>query len=109
MALRGGFYPFRSARTGPIRPRPFRRSGRRTERPGESLFKLRTARAFHRLSVGLTDFSIPLDAGDFRGVPGEHPGRIYAEVKRRPLYFVTERSGFVTGDRTASETSAPRS
>jgi dolichol-phosphate mannosyltransferase len=30
----------------------------------------------------------------FLGVMGEYLGRIYGEVKRRPLYFVKERVGF---------------
>lgn len=40
--------------------------GTRTERPGESRFKLATARAFYRLLNKLSDTSIPLDTGDFR-------------------------------------------
>ena len=32
------------------------------------------------------------------GVLGEYLGRIYAEVKRRPLYFVKERLGFTSGE-----------
>jgi len=40
--------------------------GTRTERPGESAFKLATARAFYRLLNKLSDVPIPLDTGDFR-------------------------------------------
>jgi dolichol-phosphate mannosyltransferase len=40
--------------------------GTRTERPGESSFKLATARAFYRLLNRLSDIPIPLDTGDFR-------------------------------------------
>jgi dolichol-phosphate mannosyltransferase len=40
--------------------------GTRLERPGESAFKLATARAFYRLLNTLSDVPIPLDAGDFR-------------------------------------------
>ena len=40
--------------------------GTRTERPGESAFKLATARAFYRLLNRLSDVPIPLDTGDFR-------------------------------------------
>jgi glycosyltransferase involved in cell wall biosynthesis len=40
--------------------------GTRTERPGESVFKLATARAFYRLLNKLSDIPIPLDTGDFR-------------------------------------------
>lgn len=40
--------------------------GTRTERPGESAFKLATARAFYRLLNKLSDTPIPLDTGDFR-------------------------------------------
>lgn len=38
----------------------------RTEREGESWFKLFTASLFYRLIYRITDVSIPLDAGDFR-------------------------------------------
>jgi glycosyltransferase involved in cell wall biosynthesis len=38
----------------------------RTERPGESWFKLWTASLFYRLLRRVADIQIPLDAGDFR-------------------------------------------
>ncbi len=38
----------------------------RTEREGESWFKLLTAKLFYRLIYSITDVDIPLDAGDFR-------------------------------------------
>jgi dolichol-phosphate mannosyltransferase len=38
----------------------------RTEREGESWFKVWTASAFYRLIYRITDVKIPLDAGDFR-------------------------------------------
>jgi dolichol-phosphate mannosyltransferase len=38
----------------------------RTEREGESWFKLLTASIFYRLIYRITDVDIPLDAGDFR-------------------------------------------
>jgi polyisoprenyl-phosphate glycosyltransferase len=40
--------------------------GTRTDRPGESLFKLATARGFYRVLNRLSDVPIPLDTGDFR-------------------------------------------
>jgi dolichol-phosphate mannosyltransferase len=40
--------------------------GVRTERPGETAFKLWTAKAFYRLIGKLSDTHIPLDTGDFR-------------------------------------------
>ena len=40
--------------------------GVRTDRPGESAFKLWTAKAFYRLINRLSDTRIPLDTGDFR-------------------------------------------
>jgi dolichol-phosphate mannosyltransferase len=40
--------------------------GQRTERPGETKFKLWTARAFYRLINRLSEVPIPLDTGDFR-------------------------------------------
>lgn len=40
--------------------------GVRAERPGESRFKLWTARAFYRLVNRLSDTDLPLDSGDFR-------------------------------------------
>ena len=40
--------------------------GVRGSRPGESWFKLRTAKWFYRLLNGIADTRIPMDAGDFR-------------------------------------------
>lgn len=40
--------------------------GVRTDRPGETAFKLATARSFYRFLNALSDVPIPLDAGDFR-------------------------------------------
>jgi dolichol-phosphate mannosyltransferase len=40
--------------------------GTRTDRQGESSFKLATARSFYRLLNNLSDIPIPLDTGDFR-------------------------------------------
>lgn len=40
--------------------------GQRQERPGETKFKLLTARAFYRLINRLSEIPIPLDTGDFR-------------------------------------------
>lgn len=40
--------------------------GQRTDRPGETRFKLVTARAFYRLINRLSEVPIPLDTGDFR-------------------------------------------
>ncbi|MEO1239242.1 MAG: glycosyltransferase family 2 protein [Pseudomonadota bacterium] len=40
--------------------------GRRKERPGETPFKLATARAFYRVLNKLSEIPIPLDTGDFR-------------------------------------------
>jgi dolichol-phosphate mannosyltransferase len=40
--------------------------GMRTDRPGETRFKLWTAKVFYRLLNRLSDVQIPLDVGDFR-------------------------------------------
>lgn len=40
--------------------------GARTERAGESAFKLATAKGFYRLLNRLSDVKIPMDTGDFR-------------------------------------------
>jgi polyisoprenyl-phosphate glycosyltransferase len=40
--------------------------GQRTDRAGESAFKIETARAFYRGLNALSDVDIPLDVGDFR-------------------------------------------
>ena len=41
------------------------------------------------------------------GVLGEYLGRIYAEVKRRPLYLVKERLGFASGGQPGVRDPAP--
>lgn len=40
--------------------------GKRLKREGESIFKKATAKLFYRLLARLTEFDIPVDAGDFR-------------------------------------------
>ncbi|MEL7025662.1 MAG: glycosyltransferase family 2 protein [Pseudomonadota bacterium] len=45
--------------------------GRRLERPGETHFKLATARAFYRILNKLSEIPIPLDTGDFRLISRE--------------------------------------
>lgn len=40
--------------------------GKRLKREGESIFKRVTAKIFYRLLARLTEFDIPVDAGDFR-------------------------------------------
>lgn len=40
--------------------------GKRLKREGESIFKRATAKLFYRLLARLTEFDIPVDAGDFR-------------------------------------------
>lgn len=62
--------------------------GTRTERSGESVFKLATARAFYRFLDKLSDVSIPLDTGDFRLMSR----RVVDALKKMP-----ERDRFVRG------------
>jgi len=62
--------------------------GTRTERPGESVFKLATARLFYRLLNKLSSVPIPLDAGDFRLM-----SRPVADVLRA----MPERDRFIRG------------
>jgi polyisoprenyl-phosphate glycosyltransferase len=60
----------------------------RRARPGESRFKLITARAFYRIIKRLTKISIPLDAGDFRLMSR----RVVEALRRSP-----ERHRFLRG------------
>jgi dolichol-phosphate mannosyltransferase len=62
--------------------------GTRTERPGESAFKLATARGFYRLLNKLSEVPIPLDTGDFRLI-----SRQVVEMLRA----MPERDRFVRG------------
>ncbi|WP_288842049.1 glycosyltransferase family 2 protein [uncultured Deefgea sp.] len=62
--------------------------GTRVDRPGESAFKLITARAFYRVLNQLSDVPIPLDTGDFRLMD-----RQVVEV----LKAMPERDRFVRG------------
>lgn len=62
--------------------------GVRTERAGESAFKLATARAFYRFLNLLSDVPIPLDTGDFRLM-----GRNVVDTLRA----MPERDRFVRG------------
>ena len=45
----------------------------------------------------------------FLGILGEYVGRIYAEVKRRPLYLIKERLGFASFDEQTSATRVNKS
>jgi glycosyltransferase involved in cell wall biosynthesis len=60
----------------------------RRARPGESRFKLFTARAFYRVINRLTKIAIPLDAGDFRLMSR----RVVEALRRSP-----ERHRFLRG------------
>ena len=60
----------------------------RRARPGESRFKLFTARAFYRIINRLTKIAIPLDAGDFRLMSR----RVVDALRRSP-----ERNRFLRG------------
>ena len=62
--------------------------GTRTERPGESAFKLATARSFYRMLNRLSDVPIPLDTGDFR---------LMSRAVVDTLRAMPERSRFVRG------------
>jgi len=62
--------------------------GTRTERPGESAFKLAAARGFYRLLNKLSDVAIPLDTGDFRLMSS----KVVATLRAMP-----ERDRFVRG------------
>jgi dolichol-phosphate mannosyltransferase len=62
--------------------------GTRTERVGESVFKLAAAHGFYRLLNWLSDVPIPLDTGDFRLM-----GRNVVDVLR----VMPERERFVRG------------
>ncbi len=60
----------------------------RRTRPGESRFKVLTARAFYRIINRLTKIAIPLDAGDFRLMSR----RVVDALRRSP-----ERNRFLRG------------
>lgn len=60
----------------------------RTERPGESIFKLATARLFYRVFNKLSSIPIPLDTGDFRLM-----SRAVVDV----LKAMPERNRFIRG------------
>ena len=62
--------------------------GTRTERPGESAFKLATARSFYRVLNRLSDVPIPLDTGDFR---------LMSRAVVETLRAMPERDRFVRG------------
>jgi polyisoprenyl-phosphate glycosyltransferase len=62
--------------------------GVRTDRPGETRFKLATARSFYRLLGRLSETEIPLDAGDFRLMDR----RVVSALQAMP-----ERDRFVRG------------
>jgi len=56
--------------------------GSRTERAGESAFKLATARGFYRLLNRLSEIPIPLDTGDFRLISREVADTLRAMPER---------------------------
>lgn len=60
----------------------------RTQREGESWFKLMTAKAFYRMIYRITDVNIPLDTGDFRLMD-----RKVADVLR----YMREHNRFIRG------------
>jgi dolichol-phosphate mannosyltransferase len=62
--------------------------GTRTERAGESVFKLSTARGFYRVLNRLSDTPIPLDTGDFR---------LMSRAVVEALKAMPERDRFVRG------------
>ena len=62
--------------------------GVRTGRPGETAFKLWTAKAFYRIINRLSDTSIPLDTGDFR---------LMDRAAVEALLSMPERDRFVRG------------
>jgi glycosyltransferase involved in cell wall biosynthesis len=62
--------------------------GTRMDRPGESLFKIATARAFYRVLGRLSDVPIPLDTGDFR---------LMSRAVVETLKAMPERDRFVRG------------
>lgn len=62
--------------------------GVRTDRPGESSFKLWTAKAFYKLINRLSETKMPLDAGDFR---------LLDRVVVDALLAMPERDRFVRG------------
>ena len=60
--------------------------GTRTERPGESAFKLATARSFYRLLNKLSDVPIPLDTGDFRLI-GRNVADLFLQMREHNRFL----------------------
>jgi dolichol-phosphate mannosyltransferase len=69
--------------------------GQRSERPGETRFKLWTARAFYRVINRLSEVPIPLDTGDFRLMDrAVVDALLRMEEKHRLLRAMTSWVGF---------------
>ena len=62
--------------------------GFRTDRQGESAFKLWTAKVFYRLINRLSETKMPFDAGDFRLLDRRVVEPLVRPLKRRPFRIV---------------------